>query len=157
MCYYQLNCPKDNCSIIYENKFVNALVLLGTQSVSARVYTPINTPNQSACGPTTTAVRRVDVHQCQGHEVAPDAAWLWVRVQELIISNNNMKCSKTWVTLTMRNNKRILRNCLLYNNHEKNKWNWNAPPPQKTNSWLSWYPNSWNCGPFTPQVMVISY
>ena len=28
------------------------------------------------------------VHQCQGHEIAPDAAWLWVRVQELIISNN---------------------------------------------------------------------
>ena len=26
-------------SIIDENKFVNALVLLGTQSVSARVYT----------------------------------------------------------------------------------------------------------------------
>ena len=29
------------------------------------------------------------MHQCQGHEIAPDAAWLWVRVQELIISNNS--------------------------------------------------------------------
>ena len=29
------------------------------------------------------------MHQCQGHEIAPDAAWLWVRVQELIISINN--------------------------------------------------------------------
>ena len=32
-------------------------------------------------------IRRVDVHQCQwqnqGHEITPDTAWLWVRVQEL--------------------------------------------------------------------------
>ena len=61
-------------------------------SLGASVHTYINTPNQSACGPTTTAVRRVDVHQCQGHEIAPDAACLWIRVQELIISNNNLIC-----------------------------------------------------------------
>ena len=54
------------------------------------IHTHINTPKQSACGPTTTAVRRVDVHQCQGHEIAPYAAWLWVRVQELITSNNRI-------------------------------------------------------------------
>ena len=41
---------------------------------SASVHTHINSPKQSACGPTTAAVRRVDVHQCQGHEIAPDAA-----------------------------------------------------------------------------------
>ena len=58
-------------------------------SLSASVHTHINTPNQSVCGPTTTAVRGADVHLCQGYEIAPDATWLWVRVQELIISNNN--------------------------------------------------------------------
>ena len=31
------------------------------------------------------------MHQCQGHEIAPDAAWLWVHVQEIIISNNTDK------------------------------------------------------------------
>ena len=39
-------------------------------SLGASVRTHINTPNQSACEPTTTAVR----HQCQGHEIAPDTA-----------------------------------------------------------------------------------
>ena len=79
----------------------NVFVLLGTQSVSEREYTHtrINTPNQSACEPTTTAVRRVDVHQCQGHEIAPYVAWLWVRLQQLNISNNRtpaMASSKSW-------------------------------------------------------------
>ena len=39
-------------------------------SLGASGHTHINTPNQSACEPTTTVVRRVDVHQFQGHEIA---------------------------------------------------------------------------------------
>ena len=39
-------------------------------SLGASIHTHTNTPNQSACGPTTTAVRRVVVHQFQGLEIA---------------------------------------------------------------------------------------
>ena len=70
--FFDITCWLMYKFIIDENKFVNALVLSAWYAVSlgARVHTHINMPNQSACGPTTTAVRRVDVHQCQGHEIA---------------------------------------------------------------------------------------
>ena len=67
---------KFRITIIDNNKFMNALVLLDTQSVSARACTrTLIRPTKGLVDHHNCSLARY-VHQCQGHEIAPDAAWL---------------------------------------------------------------------------------